>query len=260
MNKRKMTVLSVVLSVLVLLLAAFIVRSNLRSHDRIVLPPVESSSEQGGTGSTESEFLQRVEIRPDTVQSAIASLSRAEEYARAITIERFWSGERSVSVTNAFASGGWLRLDSLETSGDVRHTILSDDGTVYIWYNSERTYFSAPAVLSEDAEQGILTYEDVLELPTEEIVLADYRSYEGAECIYVETAADENGRSARYWVSTADGLLHAAERYDGELLVYSMVVTQTGMEMLSGAFTLPDGTELHKAEAIAVAKAVAQEN
>ena len=259
MNRRKMTVLSVVLSVLVLLLAAFIVRSNLQSHDRIVLPPVESGGAQSGTEGMESEFVQRVEIRSDTVQSAIASLEHSGEYARTITIERFWTGGHSVSVTNAFASGGWLRLDSLETSADVRHTILSDDGTVYIWYNNERVCFSAPAALSEDAEQGILTYEDVLALPAEQIVLADYRNYEGAECIYAETAADENGRRESYWVSTADGLLHAAERYDGDKLVYRMLVTQPNLEMLSSAFTLPDGTELHKAEA-AMAKVVSEEN
>lgn len=258
MNKRKMTLLSVILSVLVLLLVAFIVRSNLRSHDRIVLPPPESSVEQGEQDGTESEFVQRVEIRPDTVQSAVASLERAGEYGRSITIERFWTGGHSVSVTNAFASGGWLRLDSLETSAELRHTILSPDGTIYLWFNDERTYFSAPAALSEDVEQGILTYEDVLDLPVEQIVLADYRSYEGAECIYVETAADENGRSERYWISTADGLLHAAERYDGDTLVYLMVVTQTGMDISNEAFTLPDGTELHRAES-AAAKA-AKEN
>ncbi len=259
MNKRRMTILSVMLSVLVLLLAAFIVRSNLRSHDRIVLPPVESSAEQGGTEGTESGLVQRVEIRPDTVQNAIASLERAENYGRSITIERFWTGGHSVSVTNAFASGGWLRLDSLEANAELRHTILSADGTVYIWYNNERTYFSSPAALSEDAEQGILTYEDVLSLSAEQIALADYRSFEGAECIYVETAADASGLIERYWVSTADGLLHAAERSIGEELVYRMVVTQTGMEIAADAFTLPDGTELHKAETVAMAKAVAED-
>ncbi|MBQ5739509.1 MAG: hypothetical protein IIV78_03780 [Oscillospiraceae bacterium] len=256
MNKRRMTVFSIVVSVLVLLLAAFIVRSSLGGHEPIVLPPVESVGEQEGSSGAQDSQVQRVEIRPDTVQSAIASLERASEYGRSITVERYWQGGSSVSVTNAFASGGWLRLDSLETSADIRHTILSDGGTVYIWYNNDRTYFSAPAALTEDAEQGILTYEDVLALPSESIVLADYRSFEGADCIYLETAEDEALRSEHYWVSTADGLLHGAERLENGEVIYRMTVTQTGIELPDTAFTLPDGTELYKPEVPVAARAV----
>lgn len=256
MNKRRMTVFSVIISVLVLLLAAFIVRSSLGSHEPIVLPPVESAGGQEGESGAEESRVQRVEIRPDTVQSAVASLQRASEYGRSITIERYWQNGSSVSVTNAFASGGWLRLDSLEASADIRRTILSADGTVYIWYNNDRTYFSAPAALTEDAEQAILTYEDVLALPSERISLADYRSFEGAECIYLETSEDEAGYSERYWVSTADGLLHGAERLENGEVFYRMVVTQTGIELPDTAFTLPDGTELYKPETPVAVRAV----
>ncbi len=259
MNKQKMTLVGVTLSVLLLLLVAFLVRSNLKKPEHIVLPPEESPGMENQGGGEETGLLNRIEIRPDTVQSAIESLSRASEYTRSFTIERYWQGGHGVTVTNVFASAGWLRLDSVDSNADVRHVILSDDGTVYIWYNSERRYFSGASAFAEDEEQGILTYEDVLSLPVERIALADYRSFEGVNCIYVETSSDENGYSERYWVSTADGLLTAAERLAGEELVYRMVTTQAKLEMPSDAFVLPDGTELYKAETNELMKGKAKE-
>ena len=103
------------------------------------------------------------------------------------------------------------------------------------------------AALTQDAEQGILTYEDILALPPERIAAADYRALEGVNCIYVETEPDDAGYVERYWVSVSNGLLCAAEKLQGEDVVYRMA----GMSVDSGnvaedAFTLPDGTVLHE--------------
>ena len=67
------------------------------------------------------------------------------------------------------------------------------------------------------------------------------------DCIFVETAADDGGYIERYWVSVSNGLLCAAEKLQGEDVVYRMA----GMSVDSGnvaedAFTLPDGTVLHE--------------
>ena len=109
---------------------------------------------------------------------------------------------------------------------------------------SDTTIASA---LTQDAEQGILTYEDILALPPERIAAADYRALEGVNCIYVETEPDDAGYVERYWVSVSNGLLCAAEKLQGEDVVYRMA----GMSVDSGnvaedAFTLPDGTVLHE--------------
>ena len=82
-------------------------------------------------------------------------------------------------------------------------------------------------------------------LPVETIATADYRVISGVNCIYVETAADEDGYVLRYWVSVDTGLLTAAEKLlDGES-VYRMAgltVDQT-LPPVSD-FTLPDGRVL----------------
>lgn len=249
MNGQKMTLVGVVLSLIVLLLVVFMVRSNLKKPERIVLPQEELQGEETSDDGQEGSLLGLVEIRSDTVQSAIVSLSRAGEYSRSVTVERYWDGGSGATLNEVYASGEWLRIDSMDTNADTRHTILTDDGEVYVWYGMQRTYFHGAAALSADVEQGILTYEDVLALPTECITFADYRKYEDVSCIYVETLADENGYSERYWVSTSDGLLTAAERVAGDTVVYRMTATQISSELPDDAFTLPDGTELYHPEA-----------
>ena len=100
---------------------------------------------------------------------------------------------------------------------------------------------------NEAEEQGIPTYEDILRLDKKRIAAADYRLLDTVDCIFVETAADDGGYIERYWVSVSDGLLCAAEKLQGEDVVYRMA----GMSVDSGnvaedAFTLPDGTVLHE--------------
>ena len=61
----------------------------------------------------------------------------------------------------------------------------------------------------------------------------------------METAPDGEGYFQRFWVSVDTGLLAAAERYQGETLIYRM--TALAVELVhpdSALFALPDGTDL----------------
>ena len=167
MGKQKMTPIGIACILLVLLVVAFMVRGSLREPEKIVLPPEPSTTEPSGP-TVDNEAVDRVEVRPDTVQSAIEVLARPRVYTRTITVERYWSGGSGVSVITAAAADGWLRLDVTETDGQTRHVITGDDA-VYIWYGSSRKVYSGASALTQDAEQGILTYEDILALPPERI-------------------------------------------------------------------------------------------
>ena len=167
MGKQKMTPIGIACILLVLLVVAFMVRGSLREPEKIVLPPEPSTTEPSGP-TVDNEAVDRVEVRPDTVQSAIEVLARPRVYTRTITVERYWSGGSGVSVITVAAADGWLRLDVTETDGQTRHVITGDDA-VYIWYGSSRKVYSGASALTQDAEQGILTYEDILALPPERI-------------------------------------------------------------------------------------------
>ena len=241
MGKKVTKPVMIAVSLLTMLVILFMLRGSLRGPVRVVLP------EETQTGESEpmSDAIDRIEIRPDTVQSAIETLARPQQYARSVYIERYYVGGSAVQQTDVFVSGDWTRLDTTLPDGEVRH-VISDGETSRIWYGSDKEYYSGAAALSADEEQSIPTYEDILSLDVRRIALADYRLLESTDCIYVETAPDDGGYTERYWVSLGSGLLAAAEKVCADGVVYRMAGLTLDTETVKeSAFTLPDGTVLH---------------
>ena len=232
-------VILVVLEVLLMLM------SNLRRSSRVVLPDTSTSAGDSAEQTSGGSAIQVVEVTPETVQAAIATLHRPEAYSRSVTVEYRWNGGSSMSEITVSASGGWSRTDRTLPDGQTRHAITNEE-TTYIWYNSETDVFTGPAgEISPDAEQTIPTYEDVLALAPEQIAQADYRMVSDVRCIYVETAEDDWGYVQRYWVSVYTGLLAVAERLqDGETVYRMAALTVDETAPDAKTFTLPDGTAL----------------
>lgn len=248
MRKRKLSPIGAAFAALVLLVVFFMVRGTLHQPVRIVLPQETSSGSDSGETADDSS-TGRVAVRPDTVQSAIATLERPARYTRTITIERYYNGGSGVDRSSVYVDGPWMRVDTEHSGGELSHTI-TDGGHVWRWYGSSKQYFSGTASFSADEEQGIPTYEDILHMDASRIALADYRVLETADCIFVETFADEEDYVERYWVSVSTGLLCAAEKLRGEEVVYRMagLNVDTG-EIAAEIFVLPDETILHESQA-----------
>lgn len=247
MGKRKFNAIAVGFAVLVLLMAALLMTNSLRRSSHIVLPdtseaPVSSADHTQQAGDS----VVQIEVTPETVQSAIKTLARPENYAHYLTIETFWSGGSGSTEITTAVSGTWTRTDADQPNGRVRHAITNGEDT-YIWYDSSKSYYSGSAGdISSDNEQHIPTYEDILKLDSHQISAADYRVFSDEDCIYVETAKDTDGYVQRYWVSVSSGLLVGAEKLQNGETIYRMAV-QTVSETVptSADFTLPDGTCLH---------------
>ena len=231
--------------ILVVLVVLLMLMSNLRRSSRVVLPDTSTSAGDSAEQPSGGSAIQVVEVTPETVQAAIATLHRPAAYSRSVTVEYLWNGGSSTSEITASVSGGWSRTDRTLPDGQTRHTITNGE-TTYIWYNSEADVFTGPAgEISPDAEQTIPTYEDVLALPPEQIAQADYRMVSDVRCIYVETAEDDWGYVQRYWVSVDTGLLAVAERLqDGETVYRMAALTVDETAPDAKTFTLPDGTAL----------------
>ena len=229
-----------------ILIVALVLGGTLRRTSHVTLPQTEVGSGQiTQQPGTLGDALTVVEITPQTVQAAIATLSRPESYRRVVTVEQFWDGGSAAYESTITANGGWSRIDRNMPDGRIRHTIIGSE-LVYVWYNHEDHVYTAVAgVVSADNEQTIPTYEDVLELPTEMIAVSDYREISDENCIYVETYPDEAGYITRYWISVDTGLLTVAERLVEEQPVYRMAALTVDMVSPNPAeFTLPDGTML----------------
>ena len=216
--------------------------NTLQRPKHIVLPDTTITSDQiAEDPGTDGNALAVVEIAPETVQSAIATLSRPEAYRRTVTVEQFWSSGSGSYATTVTVSGSWTRMDRTMPDGRVRHSIIGPEEAC-VWYNNEtEIYRSAVGAVSADNEQFIPTYEDILDLPVETISTADYRVLSDIRCIYVEAA--EEDVQLRYWVSVDNGLLVAAEKLlDGERVYRMEALTVDQTEPAATEFILPDGT------------------
>ena len=246
MEKRKMNRVAIGFIILVVMVLVLMFSNSLRRSSRITLPAENSTSGQTDPDASAGEdALTVIAVTPETVQTAIATLARPEQYSRAIRVEQVWSGGSGSFETTVTVSGRWTRTDQTLSDGQVRHTI-TDGETTYIWYNSESTVYSGPAgEITPDDEQAIPTYETILELPVEDIAAADYRSVSDVNCIYVETVEDPDGYTQRYWVGVETGLLVASERLlEGET-IYRMASLTVDLSVPSAdRFILPDGTVL----------------
>lgn len=246
MDKRQLNRILWVFMVLIFIAVGLVLRGNLHRTTHITLPAENVTEDPGTQGPTApGEALTVVEITPETVQAAIATLQRPQTYRRTVSVEQIWSGGNSVTEFSTAVLNGWTRIDYTRPDGQIRHT-LTDGSTTYIWYNDEKKYFSGNAgEISADNEQRIPTYEDILELPAEAITAADYRDYEGINCIYVEIAEDPAGYALSYWVSVDSGLLVAAERMAEGVCVYRMsALTLDTILPTENDFVLPDETHI----------------
>lgn len=244
MDKRKLNWITWGFIAVTMIVVVMMLMNTLHRPEHIVLPDTSAASDQIAEGpGTDGNALAVVEIAPETVQAAIATLSRPGAYRRTVTVEQFWSSGSGSYETTVTVSGGWTRMDRTMPDGRVRHSIIGPEETC-VWCNNEtEIYRSAVGAVSADNEQCIPTYEDILDLPVEAISTADYRVLSDIRCIYVE--ASEGNSQLYYWVSVDTGLLVAAEKLlDGERVYRMEALTVDQTEPAATEFTLPDGTSL----------------
>ena len=246
MEKRKLNRITAGFIVLVVRVLILMFSNSLRRSSHITLPEEGSSPGQAeDTNASGGDALTVIAVTPETVQTAIETLTRPRQYSRVIRVEQLWDGGSGSFETTVTVSGRWTRTDRSLSDGQVRHTI-TDGEITYIWYGSESSVYSAPAGdITPDDEQAIPTYESILDLPVEDIAAADYRSVSDVNCIYVETVQDPEGYTQRYWVSVETGLLVASERLlEGETIYRMASLTADLSTPSTDRFILPDGTVL----------------
>lgn len=248
MQKKRMTYVTMGFGVLLMVIMVLLAWGGRRQSGGIVLP--ESLSDSGGTeGNGQDSQLNRIEIIPETVGSAISVLPRPAAYRRAQTVETFWSGGSGQSITQVYVSGSRTRLDAALPDGSVRHTLIeaSEGRTLAaVWYDDETDWVELGSNdLSADQAGRMLSYETVRDLPVDAIAQADYREAFGASCIYVETRPDEDGYQERYWVNAHNGLLMEAERLWKEEVIYRFSAGEPEIApQEESLFLLPDGGAL----------------
>ena len=184
---------------------------------QVLLPPPATHSGNVGSGEGADSHLTVADVTAETVVEVLRELDRADSYAREITVETIWAEGSGTETLSVWAHGSALRV----TSGK-KHLLLRDDG-LWLWYSDGSRVLRGERDTRAEADryQRILTYEDLLD-GEHEIAEASYTEYEGEPCIFVCYRDGAFDYVSRLYVSVANGLLIAAETYDGDTCIYRM--------------------------------------
>lgn len=171
--------------------------------------------------------LTLAEVTTDTVQAVVATMVRPDSYSRSLLVTSYWEGGHTSYPIRVWLKSGDLRLTMTQPEAGseeaIEKNILYLDGQVSLWYGSdtEHVYRYDSEEALGDLLQMLPTYEDILTLPREDIAEAGYVRREGSWRIMV-SSHDASGCLTVYYISIETGLLEAAERWDGDQLIYSM--------------------------------------
>lgn len=182
------------------------------------------------TGDDANSGIRRADVTKNTVQAVLKTLRRVEGYSRVYKVTTLWSGGESASTLSVWKTSGKMRI-SISRGGTVKN-ILIDGDSLSIWYDGSdsvfRTTLSEAASASQaDEFSRLITYEDILDIPLEDVLAGDYVEHAGQSCIHAKY------KSGNYvnqiYVSIHSGLLVSAEIDDGDTPVYKMESVSTDL-------------------------------
>ncbi len=249
MNHKKMLLVAYGSSFFIMLVLIVFIYSTSGSTPAVTLPPPAASgmTETPLPGTQANENIKRLTITADNVQSVIRTMSRAESYSEIVTITSYWEDGKAVYKITASVRSGISRLSVSGPKNTSAKNIIITDNNVYIWYGSERSYYTGNAGTKSDPAfldkfEMIPTYEDVLRIDASDIIEAALTQHNNEPCIYVRARSGEYSYTYEYYVSLATGLLAASRIYDGDTLIYEMSADSVTLTVPSDdAFRLPDG-------------------
>ena len=208
-----------VIIIMILIVMRFFIPSN--SNLSITVPsPTGASGE-----SNSSNGIKYLDVTPQTVQTALKTLTRADSFSRTYTIKSKWDGGESDSTLKM-----WKKTDNtrmiITQSGTVEN-ILVRGNDLFVWYDGSSRVFTSKLSKSNvdsdvDKFSRLITYEDIYNVKTDDITKADYETKNSQPCIFAEYKSSDGNYVNQIYVALDSGLLLSSNVYQGATLVYSM--------------------------------------
>ena len=192
--------------------------------DTTALPTASGSGEAGGGAVL-------AEVTPETVQAVVRTLARPDSYSRRLLVSSYWEGGARTWQVQVWQKAGAerIRISDQEASHEDRNLLL-EDGVLSIWYGDGPEIFRAGTEQeTADILEMLPTYEDLLDLDPAQIEDAGYVNLYGSWRIMAAVREQPTGYLTVYYVSVETGLLEAAERRDGDRVVYRMTAEQADL-------------------------------
>ncbi len=196
------------------------------------------------SGTTLNDGKTRLDVTPDTVQTVLKTLVRAESFSRTYTIKSFWTGGESDSTLKMWQKAKNIRMN-ISQNNTVKN-ILVRGNKLYVWYDgTSGVYTSNLSDSKVDSEvdkfSRLITYEDIYAIPVEDITNADYREEpeSGQPCIFAEYKSADGNYVNQIYVSIDTGLLVSTYIHEGDTPVYSMESEISSATPSDDVFTAP---------------------
>ena len=194
-KNRTILVIAIAVTVVAAVFVSIVLPAITGRAPQVTLPNVNQETEG------ESQAFLPVEVTPETVQTVISSLSRPDSYYRELTVTLFWEGGESAEQVEIWADGGYVRT-TIATGGTVQYRVGWGRGnSASGMRETKRGRKPKLGDGTADLAQRIPTYEDVLDLDTQQITAANYEEKNGKDCIFIEVEGVQ-GVVDRYWIAT----------------------------------------------------------
>ena len=238
-----------ILGVLVLLAAVAALALRFGWFDTDTAPVILPETTAMPTGSDIGELgggAVAAEVTPETVQAVVRTLARPDSYSRRLLVSSYWEGGSQTWPIQVWQKSGATRIRISSQGTEEERNILLEDGVLHLWYGEgpEVFRYEPEEETAADLLQMLPTYEDLLELDTDRIEEAGYVNLYGTWRIMAAVREKPTDYLMIYYISIDTGLLDAAERRDGDRVVYRMTAEQADLAAPEdSAFLLP-GEEL----------------
>lgn len=216
-NKKLIYGLCIVLVLLIIGVVCFRFWGNSVNTPSISIP--SPSPDSSGDGAEEND--NRLEVGTDTVQELLATLEPIDVYCRDCRLFTYWEGGEAEALISVWKDGDRFRV--LHSQNDVDRNTMLLDGQLYYWYEGSKQVFTVP--VSDDGDAllddyaRLISLDELMSLPKEDILDAGYEEKCGENCIFVEYRSGED-RLCRLYVSVDKGLLIAGEITEDGKLIY----------------------------------------
>jgi len=216
-NKKLIYGLCIFLVLLIIALVGFRFWGSSVNTPSISIPSPSPDSSGAGAGDSAN----RLEVGTDTVQELLATLEPLDVYCRGYQLFTYWEGGEAEARISVWKDGDRFRV--LHSQNNVGRNTMLLDGQIYYWYEGSKQLFTVP--VSDDGDAllddyaRLITLDELMSLPKEEILDAGYEEKCGENCIFVEYKSGED-RLCRLYVSVDKGLLIAGEITEGGKAIY----------------------------------------
>lgn len=227
-----------------------------RKSESITLPSVQTDSdkhsEYDNFFADNTEILSnKLELTPQNIGNVVKTLRRPDKYSFSVTKTLYYGEDFKTTQILVYVIGSYSKIEILNRDSSVYKNCIFGQDNVFIWQNGEKKYYrGAKGNFSADAEAQFQTYEDIVNMPPEQIKQVSYIFYEEIPCICVEATDPETNYSTKYWVSAENGLLIHSECYDSDgNTAYAVDIDNISSDNFSeDVFILPDGQVAYDVE------------